>query len=118
MDDLTPEMMAQMEKQMNDPQNMEAMTNMMQNMSPEMLMTMSKQMGKDMTEEEAAKTLDMMKGMKPETVKRMMQAAKVMKQTTDSVKKATQAFMARPALVVAVLMLLVAIVLHFFGFIG
>ena len=118
LDDLTPEMMAQMEKQMNDPQNMEAMTNMMQNMSPEMLMTMSKQMGKDMTEEEAAKTLDMMKGMKPETVKRMMQAAKVMKQTTDSVKKATQAFMARPALVVAVLMLLVAIVLHFFGFIG
>ena len=116
--DLTPEMMAQMEKQMNDPQNMEAMTNMMQNMSPEMLMTMSKQMGKDMTEEEAAKTLDMMKGMKPETVKRMMQAAKVVKQTTDSVKKATQAFMARPALVVAGLMLLLAIVLHFFGFIG
>ena len=75
-------------------------------------------MGKDMTEEEAAKTLDMMKGMKPETVKRMMQAAKVVKQTTDTVKKATKMFMTREALIFAVLMLLIAIVLHFFGFIG
>merc|ERR1712046_225610 len=52
---MSPEMMAQMEKQMSDPQNMEAMSNMMKNMSPETLMTMSKQMGKEMTEEEAEK---------------------------------------------------------------
>lgn len=38
LDNMSPEMLAQMEKQMSDPQNMEAMSSMMQNMSPETLM--------------------------------------------------------------------------------
>ena len=118
LDEVSPEMMARMEEQMSDPQNMEAMTNMMQSMSPETLMAMSKQMGREMTEEEAAKTLEMMKGMKPDTVKRMMQAAKVMKQATDAVKRATHVFVSRPALMVAVFMLLLAVALHYFGVIG
>lgn len=36
--DISPEIMAQMEEKMNDPQNMEAMTSMMQNLSSETLM--------------------------------------------------------------------------------
>ena len=117
-DDMSPEMMSKMEEQMSDPKNMEAMTNMMQSMSPETLIAMSKQMGRDMSEEEASKTLEMMKGMKPDTVKRMMQAAKVMKQVTDGFKKATLVFMKREALLVAVFVLLLAVALHYFGIIG
>lgn len=75
-------------------------------------------MGKEMTEEEAEKTLDMMKGMKPETIKRMMQAAKVVKQTTETVKKVSKAFLTREALILAILMILIAIALHYFGAIG
>ena len=80
--------------------------------------SMSKSMGKEMTEEEAEKTIEMMKGMKPETMKRMMQAAKVVKQTTETVKKVSKAFLTREALMLAVFMLILAIALHYTGIIG
>lgn len=87
-------------------------------MSDILYRSMSKQMGKEMTAEEAEKTIEMMKGMKPETMKRMMQAAKVVKQTTETVKKVSKAFLTREALLLAVFMLIIAIALHYTGIIG
>eukprot|EP00239_Pterosperma_sp_CCMP1384_P002536 CAMPEP_0197852586 /NCGR_PEP_ID=MMETSP1438-20131217/20976_1 /TAXON_ID=1461541 /ORGANISM="Pterosperma sp., Strain CCMP1384" /LENGTH=494 /DNA_ID=CAMNT_0043466707 /DNA_START=273 /DNA_END=1757 /DNA_ORIENTATION=+ len=71
----TEEQMKVMQEQMNNPETMEAMSDMMKNISPEMMEKMSKSMGMNMTSEQAQKTAEMMKNIKPEDMQKLMKMA-------------------------------------------
>ena len=80
MPNITPDMQAQMEAMMNDPNAMEQVTSMLGGMSEEQLAAMaaSNPMMAGMDTEALKKASGMMKNMKPETMKAMMKMAKGM----------------------------------------
>lgn len=78
LDSITPEMQAQVESMMNDPNAMEQMSSMLGNLSEEQLaqMAASNPMMAGMDSEAVKKAASMMKNMKPDTMKAMMKMAK------------------------------------------
>jgi len=80
MPNMTPEVTAQMEQMMNDPNAMEQMSSMLGNMSDEQLeqMAAANPMMAGMNPEHLKKAAGFMKNMKPETMQTMMKMAKSM----------------------------------------
>ena len=77
---MSPDVMAQMEQMMSDPNTMEQMTSMMGNLTDEQLeqMTAANPMMAGMKPEQLKQAAGMMKNMKPETMQTMMKMAKSM----------------------------------------
>eukprot|EP00898_Chlorokybus_atmophyticus_P000345 jgi/Chlat1/1310/Chrsp118S01715 len=101
---------------MSDPNMMSAMNEMMKNMSPEAMVQMSEQMGMKLSPEMARKVHDQMSTMRPEDMERMMKVAAQVQKVAVVGKKAKDFLLGRAGLVIALVVLLLGVLLHWYWY--
>lgn len=118
MPNFSAEMQEQVRNQMNDPATRQMFTSMIQNMSPEMMASMSEQFGVKLSPEDAVKAQNAMASLSPNDLDRLMNWATRLQTAIDYARKIKNWILGRPGLIFAISMLLLAIILHRFGYIG
>lgn len=115
---ITPDMQEQMRQTMKDAAMKQMMASMLQNMSPESMVAMSEQMGYKLSREEAEKAQSAMANLSPDVIEKMMKWADRAQQAANVARKGKNFLLGRAGLVLAIVMLIVAVLLHHFGIIG
>lgn len=113
-----PELQEQMRQQMQDPVMKQMMASMVKNMTPETMASMSEQMGVKMSLEEAQQAQRAMANLSPDDLDKLMRWADRAQRLWEHARKAKNFLLGKPGLVLALVMLIIAVVLHWCGFIG
>ncbi|XP_043692978.1 outer envelope protein 61-like [Telopea speciosissima] len=114
----TADLQEQMRNQMNDPAMRQIFTSMIKNMSPETMASMSEQFGVKLSREDAERAQQAMSSLSPENLDRMMRWADRVQRGVEGAKKTKNWLLGRQGMILAICMLILAIVLHWLGFIG
>lgn len=115
---ITPEIQEEMRQRMKDPAMKQMVSSMIKNMTPESMVMMGEQMGLKLSREEAEKAQSTLSKLSPDVIESMMKWADRAQQAANVARKGKNFLLGRAGLVFALVMLVVAMFLHYMGVIG